>query len=65
MPGTRSESQKKVYRLRLKSGVPAASFQNGTKAIELTEESPVFETKEYSEYLGARDLPFLTEDKGE
>ncbi len=52
------------YAVELKADIDSASFMAGGKAIELDSDKRVFETLDYSEYLGVRDLPFL-KDMGE
>jgi hypothetical protein len=54
---------KPKYAVELKAGVGVASFMAGGKAVELTDENPVYETDDESEYLGIRDLPFLKDGK--
>lgn len=64
MPGKRNtpdEDAPVVYRFRLKDGVGAASFMADTKAVELTEAEPQFETTDRLIAGGLRGLDFLEE----
>jgi hypothetical protein len=47
------------HAVELKASVGAASFMSGDKAIELTDDSPVFETDDPSEHAQLLELPFL------
>lgn len=47
------------YAVELKAGEDYAAFQAGDKAIELTDNSRVWETGEFQDYHRIRDLPFL------
>lgn len=55
-------AEETVYRLRLVEGQAPAHFMADGKAVELTDDDPVFETTDRWAYLGLRDLPFLVEE---
>jgi hypothetical protein len=50
---------KPKFALELKAGVGAASFMADGKAVDLTDENPVYETDDESTYRALRELDFL------
>jgi hypothetical protein len=49
------------YAVELKKDVGAASFMAGTKSVDLTDESPVYEAADENEFRALLELPFLKE----
>ena len=49
------------YAVELKKDVGAASFMAGTRAVELTDENPVYEAADENEFRALLEHPFLKE----
>ncbi len=53
MPG------KQKHKVELKAGFNGAQFQAGDKHVELTSDSPTFETDDQNLFASLQELPFL------